>query len=70
VNIEIVPDEPLMSSHPFQEPAPGERRYDWRAEESIHMHASDDGWIWSRMYWRGLFVGYMLWRPPVPMVSI
>jgi hypothetical protein len=71
VNVEIAPNEVLVSSHPFREPAPGQQFYDSRAEEQIRTHASDNGWIVSRLFRRGVFCGYILWRPPVaPMVTI
>jgi hypothetical protein len=69
-NIELAPDAPFATEHPFQQPAPGQRFYDDRCEELIHTHASDDGWCWSRLYRRGVHIGYILWRPPVPLVTI
>jgi len=69
-NVEMEPDEKLVSSYPFREPSPSEPFYDERAEESIQVHDNYNGWIVSRMFRRGVFVGYLVWRPPVTMVVI
>jgi hypothetical protein len=69
-NVEIEPDEVLVSAHPFREPSPSEPFFDPRAEQQIRARANDHGWIVSRLFRRGAFVGYIVWRPPVPMMVV
>ena len=69
-NVEVEPDEVLVSAHPFREPSPSEPFFDPRAEQQIRARANDHGWIVSRLFRRGAFVGYIVWSLPVPMMVV
>jgi len=64
-NIEMEPDEVLRTPTPFREPKFGEPHYDSFSENQIRTHDNHHGFIVSRLFRRGIFTGYLHWKPPV-----
>jgi hypothetical protein len=61
-NIELQPAEILLAPYPFIEPDETNPLYDGEAEIEIETRAKNLGI--SRIYRRGVFVGYILIQPP------
>ena len=56
-NMEFEPNEPIVTSHPFAEPKPGDALYDAGKERDLGKDQSDGGRL-ARIYRRGVFTGY------------
>ena len=60
-SIEIEPNKPLIATHPFTKPKPGDKFYDAKKEAALGTELSDGTLV--RLYRRGVFIGYTTIRP-------
>lgn len=56
-SMELEPNQPLTTSHPFAKPRPGDALFDAEKERDLG-NVRDDGGISLRLYRRGAFAGY------------
>jgi hypothetical protein len=68
-NIEMEPNEVLLAPYPFIEPDITNQAYDYDAETEIRTRSESDDIMISRVYRRGIFVGYVITQRK-PLVKI
>jgi TonB family protein len=56
-SMELEPNQPLVASHPFAKPRPGDTLFDAKKESDLG-NVHDDGGMSVRLYRRGVFAGY------------